>query len=53
VPLEEIDLASWDFWAHDDDFRDGAFAKPRREAPIVFHQELTQEGWCPARGTGR
>jgi methyl-branched lipid omega-hydroxylase len=53
VPLEEIDLASWDFWAHDDDFRDGAFATPRREALIAFHQELTQEGWCPARGTGR
>ena len=31
VPLKEIDLASWDFWAQDDDFRDGAFATLRRE----------------------
>ena len=48
MPLDEIDLASWDFWAQDDDFRDGAFATPRREAPIAFHQELAQEG----TGTG-
>ena len=34
VPLEEIDLASWDFRAQDNDFRDGAFASLRREAPI-------------------
>jgi hypothetical protein len=33
VPLKEIDLASWDFWAHDDDFRGGAFATLRRENP--------------------
>ena len=24
VPLDEIDRASWDFWAQDDDYRDGA-----------------------------
>jgi methyl-branched lipid omega-hydroxylase len=50
VPLEEIDLASWDFWAHDDDFRDGAFATLRREAPIAFHQELTQQGLVSGTG---
>jgi hypothetical protein len=41
-PVASADLASWDFWAQDDDFRDGAFATLRREAPIAFHQELTQ-----------
>ncbi len=50
VPLDEIDLASWDFWAHDDDYRDGAFATLRREAPIAFHQELTQEGLVSGTG---
>jgi methyl-branched lipid omega-hydroxylase len=51
VPLEEIGLASWDFWAQDDDFRDGAFATLRREAPIAFHQELAQEGLVSGHGT--
>lgn len=37
VPLSEINLGSWDFWALDDDIRDGAFATLRREAPISFH----------------
>jgi cytochrome P450 len=50
VPLEEIDLASWDFWAQDDDFRDGAFATLRREARIAFHQELAQEGLVSGTG---
>ncbi len=36
VPLADIDLGTWDFWAHDDDFRDGAFATLRREQPISF-----------------
>jgi cytochrome P450 len=38
VPLSDINLGSWDFWALDDDIRDGAFATLRREAPISFHQ---------------
>src|ERR1700746_2931422 len=44
VPLDEIDLASWDFWQKDDDFRDGAFATLRREAPISFHAALDSPG---------
>jgi cytochrome P450 len=50
VPLDEIDLASWDVWTHDDDFRDGAFTTLRREAPIAFHQALTQEGLVSGKG---
>ena len=45
VPLDEIDLASWDFWAQDDDIRDGAFATLRREAPISFWEEIEAEGF--------
>jgi cytochrome P450 len=36
VPLSDVDLGTWDFWAQDDDFRDGAFATLRREARISF-----------------
>jgi methyl-branched lipid omega-hydroxylase len=36
VALSDIDLGTWDFWAQDDDFRDGAFATLRRERPIAF-----------------
>ncbi|MBV9639361.1 MAG: cytochrome P450 [Mycobacteriaceae bacterium] len=45
VPLAEIDLGSWDFWEQDDDFRDGAFATLRREAPIAFFPEAEQPGF--------
>ncbi len=44
VPLPEIDLGSWRFWQRDDDFRDGAFATLRREAPVSFHRPVTAEG---------
>ena len=44
VPLDQIDLSSWDFWARDDDFRDGAFATLRRVAPISFHAALDSPG---------
>ncbi|MBX7434536.1 cytochrome P450 [Mycobacterium sp. Y57] len=37
VPLADIDLGSWEFWGRDDDYRDGAFATLRREAPVSFH----------------
>jgi cytochrome P450 len=37
VPLSEIDLGSWSFWTKPDDYRDGAFATLRREAPVSFH----------------
>ena len=38
VPLADIDLGDRDFWALDDDVRDGAFATLRREAPISFFE---------------
>src|SRR3984893_14686909 len=44
VPLADIDLGTWDFWALDDDLRDGAFTTLRREAPISFWPEPVQEG---------
>jgi methyl-branched lipid omega-hydroxylase len=44
IPLDDIDLASVEFWAADDDFHDGAFATLRREAPIAFWSELQLEG---------
>ncbi|GAS87310.1 cytochrome P450 [Mycolicibacterium brisbanense] len=44
VPLSEINLGSWEFWALDDDIRDGAFATLRREAPLSFQPEFVQEG---------
>jgi methyl-branched lipid omega-hydroxylase len=50
VPLSEIDLGSWDFWARDDDLRDGAFATLRRDAPVSWHPEFVQEGAEPGRG---
>ncbi|HME47540.1 cytochrome P450 [Mycobacterium sp.] len=45
VPLAEIDLSTWEFWALDDDYRDGAFATLRREAPISFWPETKQQGF--------
>jgi cytochrome P450 len=50
VPLSEINLGSWDFWALDDDLRDGAFATLRREAPVSLHPEFVQEGFDAGRG---
>ena len=50
VPLEDADLGSWDFWALDDDVRDGAFATLRREAPISRHAEFAAEGIEPGPG---
>jgi methyl-branched lipid omega-hydroxylase len=44
VPLAEIDLGSWDFWERDDEYRDGAFATLRREAPISFHSAPESPG---------
>lgn len=43
VPLPQVDLGSWEFWAMDDDVRDGAFATLRREAPISYHPPLFVE----------
>jgi len=50
VPLADIDLGTWDFWALDDDLRDGAFATLRREAPISFWPEPVQEGFQAGDG---
>jgi methyl-branched lipid omega-hydroxylase len=50
VPLAGIDLSSWDFWARDDDLRDGAFATLRREAPISFWAEPVQPGFEAGAG---
>ena len=50
VALADIDLSSWDFWALDDDLRDGAFATLRREAPISFWPEPVQEGFEEGAG---
>lgn len=44
VALADIDLSSWDFWAGDDDIRDGAFATLRLEAPIRFFHEAEMAG---------
>lgn len=50
VPLADIHLDSLDFWALDDDFRDGAFATLRREAPISFWSPVEYEGFEPGNG---
>ena len=50
VPLSEINLGRWRFWSRDDDYRDGAFATLRRDAPIRFFQALTVEGYEPIAG---
>ncbi|OBB62038.1 cytochrome [Mycobacterium sp. 852013-51886_SCH5428379] len=50
VPLADINLASWDFWALDDDIRDGAFATLRREAPVSHYPEFLQNGFAAGRG---
>src|SRR5262245_27032527 len=45
VPLADIDLDSLEFWELDDEFRDGAFATLRREAPISFWPALELPGF--------
>lgn len=45
VPLADIELGSWDFWARDDNYRDGAFATLHREAPISFWPEPPFDGF--------
>ena len=50
VPLADIDLGTWDFWALNDDLRDGSFATLRREAPISFWPEPVQEGFQAGDG---
>ncbi|OBI98890.1 cytochrome P450 [Mycobacterium sp. 1465703.0] len=50
IALADIHLESLDFWALDDDFRDGAFATLRREAPISFWPAIDYEGFEPGEG---
>ena len=40
---------AWDFWAQDDDFRDGAFATLRREKPISFGRYRSRKATTPER----
>ena len=44
IALSDIDLGTLDFWALDDDVRDGAFATLRREAPVKFFRQAHMEG---------
>ncbi|RAU97257.1 cytochrome P450 [Mycobacterium colombiense] len=50
IPLADIHLESLAFWELDDDFRDGAFATLRREAPISFWPAVEYEGFEPGDG---
>jgi methyl-branched lipid omega-hydroxylase len=50
MALEDIDLASIDFWLQDDDVRDAAFATLRREAPISFWAEPEASGFEAGSG---
>lgn len=45
VALADIDLGSMDFWALDDDIREGAFRTLRREAPVRFFDAPTMAGF--------
>jgi methyl-branched lipid omega-hydroxylase len=50
VPLADIHLESLEFWALDDDIRDGTFATLRREAPISFWPAIEMEGFESGAG---
>ncbi len=50
VPLADVQLQSLEFWGHDDDFRDAAFATLRREAPISFWPAIEYEGFTAGNG---
>jgi methyl-branched lipid omega-hydroxylase len=45
IPLADIHLESLEFWALDDDYRDGTFAALRRGAPISFWPPIAMEGF--------
>jgi cytochrome P450 len=48
--MSDINLGSWDFWALDDEVRDGAFATLRREAPVSLQPEFVREGFEQGKG---
>jgi cytochrome P450 len=50
VPLADFHLDSEDFWVQDDDYRDGAFATLRREAPISFWHAIEVDGFASGNG---
>ena len=50
MPLDDVNLSSWEFWALDDDRRDAAFTALRREAPISFHAEIATPGFPVGAG---
>lgn len=50
IPLADIHLDALNFWALDDDVRDGTFATLRREAPISFWPAVEYEGFEPGDG---
>jgi methyl-branched lipid omega-hydroxylase len=43
VPLSDINLGEWEFWAQDDDLREGAFATLRREDPVSWQRSFVLE----------
>lgn len=50
VPLADIDLGSLDFWARDDDVRDGAFTTLRHSAPVSFFEVAEYAGFPGGAG---
>jgi len=50
IPLADIHLGSLEFWEFDDDFREGAFATLRREAPISFWPAIELPGFPAGEG---
>ncbi|OBI85403.1 cytochrome P450 [Mycobacterium sp. 1245805.9] len=50
IPLADIHLESLEFWGFDDDYRDGAFATLRREAPLSFWPAVEYEGFEAGNG---
>ncbi|MHC9296007.1 cytochrome P450 [Mycobacterium sp. LTG2003] len=50
VPLSDINLGSWDFWALDDDIRDGAFTTLRAQAPVSFQPAFEEVGFPQGSG---
>jgi cytochrome P450 len=50
VALEDVDLGNFEFWALDDDLRDGAFATLRRESPLSFHDTPEFAGFDTGAG---
>jgi cytochrome P450 len=51
VALADINLSNWEFWALDDDIREGAFATLRRDSPVTFFDAPEGlEGFAPGQG---